>query len=254
MTNVFNVYLDLSQPFDTDQIPRVDAIVTLAQERAFRDFPKRASETASVNISANLRIWEWASRTDVRKLIHASSGGVYGLVSNEPMIEATSTIPLKQPTFYLSTKLCAEIVFNSFSHLFESTSLLRPFFLYGPNQDPLMFMQRIIERVRTGSAVEITSQGGFRFNPIYVDDAVNSFINALELDGHHIINCAGPTEISLRQMCELVGQIIGNRPNYIIVNQRVVDFVADTSQQTRLLGAPVTTLEYGLQRAVLTHN
>ena len=248
---VTEIELNLESNFNTKSIPRVDAIFSLAQERGFREFPNRASETMNVNVASNAKLWEWASQTGVSRLIHASSGGIYGPASLQPIREEYALSVDKQPTFYLATKLCAEIVFQQFAPLFRTTVLIRPFFLYGPSQSHQMFMQRMVECVRNGDEILIDDQGGFRFNPIFVADAAIGFANALELEGHYVVNCAGPTTTSLREMCEVVGRLLAKKPNFRIQNRNVIDLVADISKQSELLGIPPTALEDGLRQTVL---
>ena len=101
---------------------KADALITLAQSSHFRDFPQMAEDVMSVNVDANVSLLKWAIGAGVSKVVHASSGGVYGGNSGETFSE-TDLLSLNSPIgFYLGSKLCSEIVFQNFSQFFDSVS------------------------------------------------------------------------------------------------------------------------------------
>lgn len=242
--------VDLSAPFDGDLLPAVDAVITLAQERDFRDFPRSASKTLDVNVGSNVRIWDWASRAGVKRVVHASSGGIYGSGTGLAFTEDTLPPPHAQNSFYLGTKLCAEIALRSFFPLFPSIVIVRPFFLYGPGQDPDKFVQRMITNVAAGNPVTLGGSEGIRTNPIFIDDAVRLFADALEVDGSFTVNCAGAEILTLRSMCDEIGRHFGIEPVYITSPSGTDDCIGDTALQFQLFGAPRVGIAEGIAAAV----
>ena len=76
-----------------------------------------------------------------------------------------------------------------------------------------------------------------RFNPIHVDDAARATIAAQELDGAHTINVAGPETVSIRQVCELAGEAMGESPRFSVDSEsRSPLLVADVRRMEALLG------------------
>ena len=64
---------------DCGALPRgIDAIYSIAQSSHFREFPAKADDIFAVNVSANMKLLQWAMDNKVRKFVFASSGGIYG--------------------------------------------------------------------------------------------------------------------------------------------------------------------------------
>ena len=229
-------------------LPRAaDALITLAQARHFRDFPATAEETFAVNVLANLQLVRWAMDAGVRRIVHASSGGIYG-GRKDAHLQESDLLAVDSPLgFYLGSKLCSEIVVQNFRPLFGGVVILRPFFIYGPRQQAHMFVARMIDSVRTGRPVRLQGPDGLRTNPIYLDDAVQAFAGAIALEGAHVINVAGRDVVSLRDMCERIGAEVGRAPVFETVDGAPVDYVADTAQAEQKLGLELTPFLTGLR-------
>lgn len=241
---------DLSTAFSLDGIKKIDAVFTLAQEREFRQFPNRANEIFGVNVAANIRIWEWAARSGVKQIIHASSGGVYG--SNRSQKFSENIIPSVEGrnSYYLGSKLCAEIAFQSFAPLFGSAILFRPFFIYGPEQDSDKFVQRIIGLVRDRQTVDLDGDVGLRTNPIFVEDAARIFADGLSLSGIHRINCAGSEIVTLKDLCSKIGKIMNTDPVFYNAHRLPEDCVGDIELQNQLFGPTSVSLNDGLRLTI----
>ena len=248
--HIRTVYCDLSDFSGLVELKNIDAVFTLAQERHFRDFPRTAHQVLKVNVEANVKIWEWASRNDVRKLIHASSGGIYGPGSGVAFAEHNRTAPVAQTSFYLGSKLCAEIALQSFLAVVESVVVVRPFFLYGPGQQLDMFIQRMITNVSIGAPVSLGGRDGIRTNPIFIDDAADLFAKALTTEGSYVTNCAGLEVVTLRQLCEEIGRHIGRPPVFSESNQVTSDCIGDTTLQVQRFGEPKINLGDGLSQTI----
>ena len=249
-STIEQIPLDLSTPFSLDIDQSFDAVITLAQDRDFRRFPISASNVFDVNASANVRIWEWASRVGVSRVIHASSGGIYGAKEGGSFKEDDLPPVNGQISYYLGTKLCAELAFRSFSPCFDTAVVIRPFFIYGPGQDSDKFVQRMITNVLEGTSIQLTPPDGVLTNPIFVNDAAEVFADSLNLDGYHILNCGGEETISLRQLCNTIGLLTNRNPNYLVAGERTGDCIGNTELQNHVFSAPRTILNEGLKLTV----
>lgn len=228
----------------------IDTLMSLAQSSHFREFPQKAEEVFSVNVTANLRLFQWAASSGVKQVVHASSGGIYGGKSGGEFFE-NDLFAIDSPLgFYLGSKLCSEIVFQNYAHFFESAVTLRPFFIYGPGQRKDMFIARLIESVRAAKAISLQGRDGLRANPIYVDDAVSAFRNALALSGTHVINVAGPETTSLREIGELIAKTLGLNVLFEHRQGEPVDYVGDIKLMVNKLGPPRFTLSTGIALTV----
>ena len=242
--------LDLAR-LDAGQLPRgIDAVYSLAQSSNFRSFPERADDIFAVNVAANATLLQWAVAQKVERFIYASSGGIYGGRSRGPSHESDLLAVDSPLGFYLGSKLCSEIVIQNFRQLFEGVVILRPFFIYGPNQRKDMFVARMIETVRAGRPVTLQGRDGLKVNPVYVDDAVAAFAQALHLEGNQVINIAGPDVMTLRAMCEIIGAAVGRRPVFEQKDGEPVDYIGDILQAEHRLALRPVPFETGIRRTL----
>jgi nucleoside-diphosphate-sugar epimerase len=228
--------LDLAGDFSSARLPdRIDVIVYLAQSDHFRDFPERAGDVFAVNVAAPMRLFDYARRAGASQFIFASSGGVYG--SGDTVAREDKLLPARGDLgFYLTTKLCSELLAQNFTGLFD-VALLRLFFAYGEGQKRQMLIPRLIGNVRSGTPVTLQGEDGIRINPVYAADAAHAVLAALNLKGSHTINVAGPETLSIREICEEIGRQVGRKPKFIIADP-AGDLVADISSMSRILTPP----------------
>lgn len=244
--NVTILEMDMAD-LRTEWLPTgIDTLITLAQSSRFREFPDQANDVFDVNVTANLRLLQWAHSSGVKRVVHASSGGIYGGGPGARFSESDPVVADESLGFYLTSKLCAELVFRNFREFFDSMIVLRPFFVYGPGQRPDMFVARIIESVREGRAISLQGADGLKVNPVYVDDAAAAFDAATGLDGAHVINLAGPDVVTLREIGRSVGGVLGKRPVFEHRPGEASDYVARTALAEELLGAPAFNFERGI--------
>ena len=249
-SNIALLTIDLTS-LDCSKLPQnVDAVYTLAQSAHFRNFPEKAEDVFSVNIKANFHLLQWALKAGVRKFIHVSSGGIYGGKLGKVFQEDDSLAVDSPLGFYLGSKLCSEIIFQNYRSFFETAVILRPFFIYGPEQQKDMFISRLIDGVRRGVPLQLQGKNGLKVNPIFVNDAVVAFANALDLRGFHIINIAGPDVLHLRRIGEIIGRAVGEKPVFEEKEGTPVDYVANTEQAVKKLSQPMTGFIEGIRRTV----
>ncbi|MDQ3896138.1 MAG: NAD(P)-dependent oxidoreductase [Actinomycetota bacterium] len=233
---------DLRSPaLPADLPPGIEAVVHLAQAREFREFPSRALDTFAVNVGSTVLLADWACRAGARRLVLASTGGVYR-PSSEPHREDEPVGGPDVPSFYAASKLAAETLARAYSSELVVT-VLRPFFVYGAGQEAGMLLPRLVGSVRAGAAVRLDGHDGMRFNPVHVSDAARAVIAALAMQEGGVVNVAGPEVLSLRRAVELLGQRLGTPPTFEIrPDAAPTDFVADISTMAATLGPPTTRL------------
>lgn len=240
--------VDLNEPGDLQSLPNgVDCVVYLAQSEHFREFPEKASSVFGVNVASVARFLEYARRAGARSFVLASSGGVYApgdaLLTEDLEISTRTDLG-----FYLGTKLCSEILAEQYAKLF-TVSVLRFFFVYGPGQKPYMLIPRLVRSVLTDSPITLAGTDGIRINPTFVTDAVHATLSAVELTESHRINIGGPEAVSLRELCERIGAVVGKTPHFV---QNSADapgnLIADVSKMRELLYTPRIGIEEGIAR------
>ena len=225
---------------------RTDVVVHLAQSKHFRDFPEHATDIFEVNVDGTLRLLEYARLARARCFVYASTGGLYG-VGPRPFRETDPPAVGGQLGFYFASKYAAEMLVQRYSAYF-STTILRPFFIYGAGQHQSMLLPRLAGRIVREEPVTVQGpNGGLRINPLYVSDAVAAIRNCFDLDGHHLINLAGAEIVSIQELARRIGYTAAKTPNYEKVQECPAGHVmGDISRMTALLGAPRTSLDRGL--------
>lgn len=239
--------MDLSQPCELGSLPRkADAVVYLAQSEFFREFPEHCVDVYAVNTVNLLGFLDYARKASASNFVYASSGGVYG--SGDFQMSEKLIIPARGDLgFYLTTKLCSEIVAQNFSEFF-TVAILRFFFVYGPGQRQTMLIPRLIMRIRNGEPIQLQGQDGIRINPTHVSDAVWAVLRALELRMSHTINVGGADVLTMREIGEQIGRALNCRPRFNVNREEPPKHLTgDISKMCQLLGAPRVPFAEGLR-------
>jgi len=229
---------DLRRPFSIEQ--RVEAVVHLAQSRAYRD-PAAAADVLAVNASGTSRLLEEAERAGTRLFVLASTGSVYR-PQERPLTEHD---PVGGDGAYVKSKLAAEEALHKHAGAF-ATVVLRFFTVYGPRQHG-MVVAELLERVRSGKHVRVDR---LRLSPTYVDDAVRAIEASLAIDGHEVVNVAGDESVTLRELAEAVARAEGVAA---LIEEGEIgrSLVGANARMRSVLGvAPEWTLERGLAATV----
>lgn len=241
-------HIDFSTDWNVKQLPpEMDIIIHLAQSEKFRNFPHDADEVFNVNTVSTLKLLEYARMVGVKKFIYASTGAVYGSVKNE-MTEGIKIEAVGNLGFYHTSKICSEIILDNYSSLMDIITL-RFFFAYGPNQTKTMLIPRLVKSVMDGAAIQLQGETGIKINPIYMDDAAAGIEKALALTGSHKINIAGPEVLSLRQIGEIIGRLLGKSVAFQIDKDATPhNYIGDIRKMSTVLVAPTITVEEGIKQ------
>jgi len=245
--NFFHLPIDLSSEWKTEALPgKVDCVISLAQSEHFRDFPEYAEEIFRVNTLSTVRLLDYAVKAGAKSFVLASSGGIYGSGNNK-FYEDDKIFLREDLGFYLGTKLCSEIVAESYSALLH-VIVLRFFFVYGPHQRKTMLIPRLIEKVKNREPIILQGKEGIRINPIYVSDAVEAIMGSLSLHKSCKINIGGPEQLSLRTIGDTIGTALHKKPCYTYLDEEPKHLVCDITNMSKVLCAPKVKFTEGLRR------
>jgi UDP-glucose 4-epimerase len=234
---------DLTAPLSSELPERIDAVIHLAQSRRYREFPDGAIDVYEVNAGATVRLLDYCRRAGGVSFTYASSGSVYAS-GPEPVQETDVPHP---GNFYAASKLAGEQAVEQFRGIMRAHAL-RFFFIYGPGQRN-MFIPGLLGRVRAGQDVTLAGPDGIRVNPVYVDDAADAVVATLDLPRSQTINVAGPDVVSVREIAELGGRLLGRAPSFAVGDPQA-DLIASIGRQSAAVGAPTVRFEEGLRRTV----
>jgi dihydroflavonol-4-reductase len=152
-----------------------------------------------VNVDATRGLVAAAARHAVRRVVHASSVGVYGHVEDPP---ADEDAPRHPGNAYERSKAAGEDAALAAGREYgQDVVVLRPAWVYGPGCPRTAKLARAIG---SGRFLYVGSGANLR-HPVYVGDVVDAFARAsaapASVAGHAYI-VAGPRAMPLREMVE----------------------------------------------------
>jgi UDP-glucose 4-epimerase len=236
------VVVDLAEPIG--ELPGFDAVVHLAQANV--TFPEGADQLFRVNVASTQALLDLARRHGARQFVYASSGSVYGLGEGA----VAEDDPRRADDFYAVTKRSGELLVGAYRGHF-GTAILRFFAPYGPGQVKRL-IPGLIERVSSGATVTLREGGRPRMTPIYVDDAVEAIVRALENTDHLVVNVGGDEIASIRELAAKIGNVVGRDPVFEDAGGGGPgDLIAQNHRLHELLdGKALVGLDEGLRRTV----
>jgi UDP-glucose 4-epimerase len=201
-----------------DNFPKkIDAIVHLAQSNWMRDFPVKAPEIFKVNVQSTALLLDYGQKAGATHFIFASTGGIYG-ASAEPFDEGSEVkIPNGPLGYYFNTKYASENLVRAYAD-YMAIHILRPFFIYGPNQKNTMLLPRLVENIRKGNPITLQGHNGISINPVHVSDVVKLIDKCLSINQNLTINVAGPDILSMREISEIIGAHVAKTPEFTHVD------------------------------------
>jgi NAD dependent epimerase/dehydratase len=164
--------------------------------------------TAQVNVIGTQNVLDAARANDVSRIVHTSTSEVYGTARYVPMDESH---PLQAQSPYAATKIAADKLAESYHLSFGlPVCTIRPFNTYGPRQSRRAVIPTIITQALAGDDVELGNLTPTR-DFTFVTDTARAFALAAVSDDAvgRVVNLGTSTEISIAELCERVGAILG---------------------------------------------
>lgn len=189
----------------------VDYIFHLAAKNCISDCQNDPVETADINITGTINVFEAARRTGVKKVVYAESSAMYEGSSVFPTPESE----IKPESFYAVSKLATMHFAKTYQRFYGLRSTaLRYFCVYGPRQDyrrtipPVM--SAFIIKLLKGEHPVIYGTGEKKRDFVHVDD-VNDFhiicMNDRRTDGR-AYNIGSGKNYSMLDVYKMVSEIL----------------------------------------------
>jgi UDP-glucose 4-epimerase len=217
--------------------------------RASVENPHKPNE---VNVRGTLNVLEAARKSDVNRVINASSSSVYGKVEYLPFDEKHPTQPLAP---YGVSKLVAEHYCRVYHELFGlPTVSLRYFTVYGPRMRPDLAIPIFTRALTKGERPTIFGNGDQTRDLTFVDDIIAANILLLENHGAdgRILNVGGGKRITVNQLFGHLKEITGSDIEPIYTDEMKGDAkhtLSNIGLAGELIGyKPETTIEEGLRK------
>ena len=242
--------------FDFESLGTVDGLFNEAARALVPSFEKPV-EDMLVNAGGTVRILEYARKHKV-KLVHASSGSVYG---NPVRVPISEDHPLNPISPYGVSKLAAEYYCSMYLKEFGvDVTMLRYFNVYGPRQtvsEEMGVIPIFVRKALKGEPLRIFGDGEQTRDFLNVKDVVSANLLAFTKKGAtgEIMNVGGGgVEISILELAKLVKRLCGSDSPILFAEPKPGDIRrlgADSGKAERLIGyVPTMTLEAGLKEYI----
>lgn len=239
-------------------LQEVDCVFHLAAKVSVPESSLFPRDYNHVNVGGTVTLMEAIRDARIGRIVHVSSGAVYGPQLEVPYRETSQANPASP---YAVSKLSSEYYVRELAaEASVEAVVLRVFNAYGPgqrvpNSHPPIIANYLKHAITNGSIV-IHGNGTQTRDYVYVDDVVNAITaaaNANNVD-QEVINVGSGVETSVLELVRLVRQVTGKKPEEIfnpLKNAGLSRMCADISKAYRLLNyLPLTSLETGLRLTV----
>lgn len=233
----------------------VSSIVHLGARAGVRPSVEQPALYARVNVEGTSNVLEAARGAGtVQRVVMASSSSVYGLNARVPFSESDEVAAPISP--YAATKRACELLTHVHHHLYGMpVACLRFFTVFGPRQRPDLAIALFLGKVSKGERIMMYGSGDTSRDYTYIDDIVAGVLAAhdrIDEHGHRIWNLGGSHPVTLGDMIETIGRVVGRPPVIERAPARPGDVertFADLSRSSAELGyVPRTGFEEGVRR------
>jgi UDP-glucuronate 4-epimerase len=239
-----------------ERAAEVTRIVHLAAQPGVRHSLVDPFAYVDANVMGHLVVLEAARRLRrLEHLVYASSSSVYG--GNESLPFRESDRVDHPVSLYAATKRAAELISESYAHLFALPQTgLRFFTVYGPWGRPDMAPWLFAEAILAGRPITLYEGGRLRRDFTYIEDIVAGVLGCLDRPPQgrapRLLNIGNHRSEEVRRFLSLLEQALG-REAVVVEAPRpptdVPETCADIDAIAALTGfAPRTPIEAGVPR------
>jgi nucleoside-diphosphate-sugar epimerase len=208
------------------------------------------------NVVGSFNVAESATKAGVKRFVYLSSASVYGRPQHFPMNEEHPRRPFVP---YGASKLAGELGCLAFHHSAGLPVVVaRPFCVYGPGENPqwsLVEVARFIRWHLNGVPIPIVGDVDRKTRDfVHVGDLVSGLLLLADqaLAGE-IFNLGSGTEISMRQLVQIIGEVTGREAEIEAIPEITEDtyrLVGDISKLKALGYVPRHSLTEGVRDLV----
>lgn len=222
-------------------LENIDVVVHLISTTVPITSCKNPTFDVKSNLLGTIKLLEVARKKGVKKIIFASSGGtVYGIPQEIPIAESHPTNPINS---YGIIKLTIEKYLYLYHHMYGlDYCILRMSNVYGERQTVSNLQGLIPTIIFNGlqnQETVIYGDGSTVRDYLYVSDAVNAFVKAIDYSGENkIFNIGNGRGYSINEIISYVEKMLNNQ---LII----------THDKFRSIDVPINILDNKLSKEVL---
>ncbi len=185
-----------------------DLVYHLAAQKNVRTSLSDPRLDASINVLGALNLLKAALSAKVKKFIFVSTGGIYG---DSKVLPTPESAPEQAMSPYILNKLTFEKYLSILSEDKLAWTALRLANIYGSRQDPqgeAGVVAIFLDQALKGEVLNVNGDGRQTRDYLYVDDAVQALVKALEAD-NGVYNVGTGIETSLLDLIDKIKRISG---------------------------------------------
>ena len=189
----------------------VDIIFHLAATPGVRISIQNAPQVTKNNILSTVNVFEKALKSDIEKVVIASSSSVYGNPLYTPVDENHPKNPISP---YAVSKLCCEMYADYYFREYNlPVTSLRFYTVYGPRGRPDMAIRIFFSKIMKNEPIKIFGDGSQIRDFTFISDIVDGLILASEVkqSSGEMFNLGCSNPIELNQLIEKMYKI-ADRP------------------------------------------
>jgi UDP-glucose 4-epimerase len=237
----------------------VDAVFHLAAVSNVDDAIADPVGTMELNVVGTARVCEAAKRNQVGRVILASTVWAYASAAAEAdeLTEDTALATVGTGHVYTASKVASELVVTSFGELYGLPyTILRYGIPFGPRMREQLVIARFVRNAAKGTPITIHGDGSQYRNYVYIEDLADAHVRVLENEGarDQTINLEGPAPVTIRQIAEVVRDLVNPSVQIEFINSRPGDFAGrpvSAARAAQILGwTATTTFEQGMRKYV----
>ena len=242
-----------------------EAVVHLAAQVSVPQSVSNPLETMKVNVEGTQNVIDACIKSNVKRMVTASSAAVYGEADNLPLSEESAGQVLSP---------YAESKWNNESQILEArqqgvqSTALRFFNVYGEGQRPdgayAAVIPKFVEMFIQGISPTINGDGLHTRDFVHVDDVCSAIFLLIEgewkAEKHHVYNVATQVEISLLQLIDAINTSLQKSDeNFVALEPKfgperpgdIKNSVADITRIHSTLGwSPEVNFSTGIERLI----
>lgn len=236
--------------------PDVTRIVHLAAQPGVRHSLVDPYAYVQANVMGHLVMLEAARRLRrVDHFVYASSSSVYG--GNRKLPFAESDRVDHPVSLYAATKRSAELISESYAHLFGLPQTgLRFFTVYGPWGRPDMAPWLFADAILSGRPITLYDGGRLKRDFTFVEDIAAGVLGCLDHpapgDAPRLLNIGNHRSVEVRRFVEILETALGRKAAVVDTPRPATDVeetFADIAAIRALCGfEPRTSIEVGIPR------
>ena len=228
-----------------------DVLVHLAARTFVPDSFKNSQSFYYTNIVGTINALELCKIHNA-KMIFASSY-IYG---NPKYLPVDEKHPICAHNPYAQTKIIGEEICTAYARDFNvPVIILRPFNIYGPDQNCHFLIPKMVKQAQTGHIKLADPEPKRDF--VYIDDVINAYVKSVEYlpNGAEIFNIGSGISYSISEITALINAAMSKDVGASFTGEKrpneVLETVADISKAQEKLGwVPNILLMHGIKKMV----